>query len=172
VDNRAFASVAELCASFIAEAKANAPALRESVAELDIDRLKPPYCAAIAEPQPIPANSVYERAVTVRLSDGLWERKQLVVKLARGFVLHPTYWDADDPLDPGCPSIFRAESIEPVRVRGEELIVIETGHNYVDTNEHGDPVFATAYEATSCTESRGKLACRRLEGSELDSATQ
>jgi len=163
LDNRAFASVAELCANFVAQAKAGAPALLESVSGVGIDQLKSPYCTAIAEPHPVPANPSYERSVTLRLSNGLWERKQLAVKLSRGFVLFPSYWDADDPTDPGCPSLFRAESIEPLRVENGYLVVVESGRSYLEMNEEGAPTFTMIHGATWCKESGGTLTCRRFE---------
>ncbi len=171
VDNRAFASVTALCANFVAEAKASTPTLLEGVSELDV-HLKAPFCTAIPEPHAIPSNPVYERTVTLRLSNGLWERKQLAVKLARGFVLHPTYWNEDDPLDPGCPSIFRADSIEPIRVQDGYLVVIESGQNLVDSDEQGNLRFAMLHAATWCKEAERNLGCRSFEPTAVDGTVQ
>ncbi|MGC4069367.1 MAG: hypothetical protein QM784_32900 [Polyangiaceae bacterium] len=154
----AFATVEALCGAFVSRARAGAGELLESVSGIGITELETPFCRVIAERNPIPPNPIYTEPTTVFLSDGLWKRKQLAVKVRRGFVLFPSYWDSEDPTDPGCPSIFRAEKLASIRVENGYLVVTEEGYRqaYVE----GDKTERyTLHGATWCKEADDKLSC-------------
>jgi hypothetical protein len=171
-DAAAFATPEQLCAHFVQQAKAGAAELLSGASGRGVDKLDPPFCHTTAEEHAIPQNPIYARSITVRLSDGLWVRNQLVVQVKRGFVLIPVFWKSVDPLDPGCPSIFRTEQLEPIRVENGYLVVTEMGHRFLEVSEKGKPVFLTIYGATWCKEADAKLACFAYDPSNLGSLVE
>lgn len=159
----------ELCTRFVQQAKAGAAELLSKVIDRGVEKLDDPYCRTTAEKHVVPSNPTYARLVTVRLSDGLWERNQLVVQVKRGYVLVPVYWNSVDPTDPGCPSIFRTEGLEPIRVENGYLIVTETGSRLMGESEEGKPTFLTLYGATWCKEAESQLSCSAYDPSSIGS---
>jgi hypothetical protein len=168
----AFATPEALCTNFVKSAKAGAAALLSSASGQGIEKLGTPFCHAIAEEHAIPNNPIYGKPITVLVSDGLWKRRQLVVKVQRGYVLIPVYWQSEDPLDPGCPSIFRTERLEPVRVENGYLAVTETGRRYIEASEDGKARYRTIHGATWCKESDGKLTCHSYDPANVGSLNE
>jgi len=168
-DPLAFATPEALCANFVKNAKAGAAELLSSASGQGIEKLSTPFCHAIAEEHAIPSNPIYSNPITVLVFDGLWKRKQLVVKVQRGYVLIPVYWQSEDPLDPGCPSIFRTERLEPVRVENGHLVVTETGRRTMEASEDGKVTYLEIHGATWCKETGGKLTCHAYDPANVGS---
>jgi hypothetical protein len=154
----AFTTVDALCAAFVSSARAGAEELLQSLSGIGITELEKPFCRVITERNAIPSNPIYSESTTIVLSNGLWKRKQLVVKVRRGFVLFPVYWDSQDPTDPGCPSIFRTEKLASLRIENGYLVVTEAGYRqaYTDVDK---PEWYTLYGATWCKEADDRLSC-------------
>jgi hypothetical protein len=168
-DPLAFATPEALCANFVKSAKAGAAELLSNASGRGIEKLDTPFCHVIAEEHAIAPNPIYSNPTAVLVSDGLWKRKQLVVKVQRGYVLIPVFWQSEDPLDPGCPSIFRTERIEPLRIENGHLVVTETGRRYVEGSKDGKATYLTIQGATWCGEAGGKLTCHSYDPSNVGS---
>lgn len=101
----------------------------------DMKRGKP-SCAEEGTAPSFTAAAPYKSVHVVRLDDGLGREKGLVVETAKGFWLTPVRWARrGDPLDPGCPSIVRPETLEELHVENGYLVAIYGGtrQTYVET---------------------------------------
>jgi len=79
------------------------------------------------------------------------------------------YWQSEDPLDPGCPSIFRTERLEPVRVENGHLVLTETGYRTMEASDAGKATSLTIHGATWCKEADGKLTCHAYDPANVGS---
>ncbi len=138
LEGRAFPGTRELCAAFVAEAKAAAVAAADSLEE---QRTRPPRCSADATVVPLGTTGTFRSARAFDLDDGLVSRRQLAVTTPAGTLLTWVSWNIDDPRDPGCPSIIRATSVESLRVENGSLVVSMLGERttYVETSRAEDP---------------------------------
>ena len=168
-ETQAFPNPEQLCAHFVKQAQASAAELLNAVSGIGIDKLEPPFCRVTAEEYPIPANRSFHRAIALLLSNGLSTQRQLAVKVQRGYVLFPVFWASVDPTDPGCPSIFRTERLEPLRVENGYLVTTETGSRFLGMSDKNKPMFAIVHGATWCKEADAKLTCFAYDPSNLGS---
>ena len=117
-----YATIAELCAAQVAVFTSAIPEAEKNV-RLEGKKAKPPTCNEVPAPATFTATKEFTSLHAVERFDGWARAQQLVVRTPSGFVLSPFAWKWDDPLDPGCPSIVRNETVEEARVENGHLII-------------------------------------------------
>jgi hypothetical protein len=168
VDNRAFRDEREGCAAFIHDTAADRQQLEATARENGL-KLGKPSCTPTQERFEFSADPVYRRVLAVREFDGISRDTRLVLQLPRGWVRLPITYRWDDPLDPGCPSIFRPERVEFLRVENGFLVIAVVGPAGIMYSDDGKASPIEARGATWCKESNAALTCREYNPQNMGS---
>ncbi|NUP07329.1 MAG: hypothetical protein HOW73_14860 [Polyangiaceae bacterium] len=94
-------------------------------------------CREIAVPVPFKPDKAYLGVAAVRVFDGAASYSLLLLKTSSGWSTLPVAWGAEDPSDPGCPSIVRKVGVERIGIDNGILTVMTLGEDttWVDTHE-------------------------------------
>jgi hypothetical protein len=91
--------------------------------------LKPttPSCTEAPVPVAFAPVGIYKSVHAVKLNNGIGNGMDLVLETSRGFFLLGVDYHWENPLDPGCPSIVRIETVEELRVDNGYFVVVVGG---------------------------------------------
>jgi hypothetical protein len=157
-----YRSPVDYCRAFVKLARETAVSRLAEAREQGVERMGTLYCNVSDEHLLLPPSNVYQSLVVVNTSDGLGKERALLVQLSEGFIALPIAWQQADPFDPGCPSFFRPEKVEKVRIENGYLVVslTERKPNWAQEDEHGHTPLIDERGAVWCRALAGRLSCK------------
>jgi hypothetical protein len=122
---QAFASTEALCSAMVHVAKESLT--DERLTPEQVKTFGKPSCGV--EPFPIAFKAVapYRSLRVAKVRNAVNSADHLVIESARGFLQGNISWNNNSPLDPGCPSTVRLETVEEVRIESGYVVLILGG---------------------------------------------
>jgi hypothetical protein len=144
-------SIAKVCDAFLKESATTLLTARAEDLRLQDVTFGKPTCTEIASPAPFSATADYKSVHALSLYNGIMKSKSIVVETKRGFFLTWVTWNQQDPLDPGCATIARVETIEELRVDNGYFVAVLGAERatYIESTDPNDDGFRMSLVRTA-----------------------